>query len=208
MNLIFLGPPGAGKGTQAVMVAEKYDIPHISTGNMLRAAMQEETELGVKAKAFVDAGNLVPDEVVIGIVEERLQKEDCQKGYILDGFPRTVEQAKALDGFASINAAILVDVDDDNLIKRLAGRRTCKDCSATYHIFTYDKDTCDVCNGEIIQRADDKEETVKNRLKVYHNQTSPLIGYYEEKGILKKVDGMLPIEEVLEDIIRIVDDSK
>ena len=208
MNLIFLGPPGAGKGTQAAKVAEKYDIPHISTGNMLRAAMQEGTELGVKAKAFVDAGNLVPDEVVIGIVEERLQKADCEKGYILDGFPRTVEQAKALDGFASIKAAILVDVDDNNLIKRLAGRRTCKNCSATYHINSYSKDTCEVCDGELIQRADDKEETVKNRLKVYHSLTSPLIEFYEEKGILKRVDGMLPIEKVLEDIIGIVDDIK
>lgn len=208
MNLIFLGPPGAGKGTQAVQVAEKYDIPHISTGNMLRAAMQAGTELGAKAKALVDAGNLVSDDIVIGIVKERLQNPDCERGYILDGFPRTVEQAKALDGFASIEAAILVDVDDENLIKRLAGRRTCKECSATYHVFTYDKETCDVCGGEIIQRADDKEETVKNRLKVYHEKTSPLINYYEDKGILKKVDGMLPIEEVFEDIIRIVDDSK
>lgn len=190
MNIIFLGPPGAGKGTQAQKICDALNIPQISTGDILRRAMKEGTETGKKAKSFIDAGQLVPDEVIIDIVKERLAMDDCKQGYILDGFPRTVPQAEALDTFATIDSVIELDVKDEELVNRLSGRRVCVKCGATYHISMLNgKTTCDKCGEELIQRNDDKAETVLNRLKVYHDQTAPLIGYYEGKGLLKKIDG-------------------
>ena len=190
MNIIFLGPPGAGKGTQAQKICDALNIPQISTGDILRRAMKEGTETGKKAKSFIDAGQLVPDEVIIDIVKERLAMDDCKQGYILDGFPRTVPQAEALDTFATIDCVIDLDVKDEELVNRLSGRRVCVKCGATYHISMLNgKTTCDKCGEELIQRNDDKAETVLNRLKVYHDQTAPLIGYYEGKGLLKKIDG-------------------
>jgi adenylate kinase len=205
MNLVFLGPPGAGKGTQAAMVCKKYDIPHISTGNILRAAIAEGTEMGIEAKKHIDAGNLVPDEVVIGIVEDRLSQDDCKKGYLLDGFPRTIAQAKKLDEFASLDLAVLVDVDDEALVERLSSLRTCEDCSATYDVRTLERETCEVCNGKLIQRSDDSEETVKNRLKVYHEKTSPLVEYYESNGLLCRVNGRAEIDVVFNAICEVLD---
>ena len=195
MNIIFLGPPGAGKGTQAQRICSALSIPQISTGDILRRAMKEGTETGLKAKSYIDAGQLVPDEVIIDIVKERLAMEDCQKGYILDGFPRTVPQAEALDTFATIDCVIDRDVADQVLVDRLSGRRVCVKCGATYHLSMLNgKTTCDVCGEELIQRNDDKPETVLNRLSVYHAQTAPLIGYYEKKGLLKKIDGAQGLE--------------
>jgi len=205
MNLIFLGPPGAGKGTQAQMVCEKYSIPHVSTGNMLRAAIAQKTKMGLEAKKHMDAGNLVPDEVVIGIVKERIQENDCENGYLLDGFPRTIAQAESLAGFADIDIAILVDVDDAPLVKRLSSRRTCEDCSATYDLKKVIDGKCPVCSGKMIQRSDDSEETVKNRLKVYHEKTSPLIDYYQNHGLLCKVDGDAEIETIFSAICEVLD---
>ena len=195
MNIIFLGPPGAGKGTQAQKICAALDIPQISTGDILRRAMKEGTETGKKAKSFIDAGQLVPDEVIIDIVKERLAMADCQNGYILAGFPRTVPQAEALDTFATIDTVIELDVADQVLVDRLSGRRVCLKCGATYHLSMLNgKTTCDVCGEELVQRNDDKAETVLNRLKVYHDQTAPLIGYYTEKGLLKKIDGAQGLE--------------
>ena len=190
MNIIFLGPPGAGKGTQAQKICDALSIPQISTGDILRRAMKEGTETGLKAKSYIDAGQLVPDEVIIDIVRERLAMDDCQGGYILDGFPRTVPQAEALDTFATIDCVIELDVKDEELVRRLSGRRVCLKCGATYHISMLGNQTrCEKCGEELVQRNDDKAETVLNRLKVYHDQTAPLIGYYERKGLLKKIDG-------------------
>ena len=195
MNIIFLGPPGAGKGTQAQKICAALNIPQISTGDILRRAMKEGTETGKKAKSFIDAGQLVPDEVIIDIVKERLQMEDCQGGYILDGFPRTVPQAEALDTFATIDSVIELDVADQVLVDRLSGRRVCVKCGATYHLSMLNGEThCSNCGEELIQRNDDKAETVLARLKVYHDQTAPLIGYYEKKGLLKKIDGAQGLE--------------
>ena len=203
MNIIFLGPPGAGKGTQAQKICSALNIPQISTGDILRRAMKEGTETGLKAKSFIDAGQLVPDEVIIDIVKERLAMDDCRQGYILDGFPRTVPQAEALDTFATINCVIELDVKDEVLVERLSGRRVCGKCGATYHLSMLNgKTTCDVCGEELIQRNDDKAETVLNRLKVYHDQTAPLIGYYENKGLLKKVDGAQGLENTFAAIMK------
>ncbi|MDY0212004.1 MAG: adenylate kinase [Desulfuromonadaceae bacterium] len=204
MNLILLGPPGAGKGTQAQHLIDKYGIPQISTGDMLRAAVKAGTPMGVKAKACMDGGNLVPDEVVIGIVRERLQQDDCDQGFILDGFPRTVPQADALSVTLQqmnkkIDAAIALTVDIDALVERLAGRRTCSVCGAGYHLL-YDppRETgeCSKCGAALVQRDDDKEETVRNRMQVYAEQTLPLIEYYKNAGILHEIDGMDSIESV------------
>ena len=196
MNIIFLGPPGAGKGTQAQKICEALSIPQISTGDILRRAMKEGTETGLKAKSYIDAGQLVPDGVMIDIVKERLADADCAGGYILDGFPRTVPQAEALDGFAVIDSVIELDVADQVLVDRLSGRRVCLKCGATYHVSMLNgKTTCDKCGEELIQRADDKAETVLNRLEVYHAQTAPLTGYYEEKGLLQKIAGDQGIED-------------
>ena len=200
MNLIFVGPPGAGKGTQAKLVSKKFNIPHISTGDMLREAIRLQTQMGLKAKVLMDAGDLVPDDVVIGIVQDRLDETDCKNGYILDGFPRTIEQAISLDRFAQINEVVLVDVQDDILVQRIAGRRACKSCPSIYHTSTYDKDNCELCGSDIIQRTDDNEDTVRNRLKVYHRLTSPLIDYYQKKDILKSFNGNQDIDVIFEEI--------
>lgn len=203
MNIIFLGPPGAGKGTQAQIVCQRLGIPQVSTGDMLRAAIAAGTEMGRKAKEYMDQGQLVPDEVVIGIVKDRLADPDCQKGYILDGFPRTVEQAKALSTFAKIDVAINLDVPDDVLVKRLSGRRVCPLCGAPFHVDRLNGET--VCRADgtpLIQRDDDKAETVLNRLAVYHQKTAPLIDHYREAGLLKNIGGGLSLEEISEEIFR------
>lgn len=208
MNLVLMGLPGAGKGTQAEKIVEKYSIPHISTGDMFRAAMKEGTELGLKAKSFMDQGALVPDEVTIGIVRERLSKDDCQKGFLLDGFPRTVAQAEALENMLTdldkkIDYCLNIDVDHNILMERLTGRRICKDCGATYHLVFNPpaKDgRCDRCGGELYQRADDNEETVHNRLEVNIQQSEPLLHFYETKGYLKNINGQQDIHDVFKDI--------
>ena len=190
MNIIFLGPPGAGKGTQAQRICDALKIPQISTGDILRRAIKEGTETGIKAKSFIDAGKLVPDEVIIDIVKERLAMDDCKDGYILDGFPRTVPQAEALSTFASIDSVIELAVDDQVLVDRLSGRRVCLKCGATYHVSMLNGETtCDKCGEELIQRNDDKAETVLSRLEVYHAQTAPLMNYYGQKGLLKTIPG-------------------
>jgi adenylate kinase len=208
VNLVLMGLPGAGKGTQAEKIVGKYGIPHISTGDMFRAAMKEGTELGLQAKSFMDKGELVPDEVTIGIVRERLSKNDCQKGFLLDGFPRTVPQAAALEKLLTdlnrkIDFVINIDVDKDILMERLTGRRICKDCGATYHLIfnpPAEEDTCDRCGGELYQRADDNAETVQNRLDVNIKQQEPLLNFYEEKGYLRSIDGQQDITKVFADI--------
>jgi len=204
MNLILLGGPGAGKGTQAKKLIDEYQIPQISTGDMLRAALADKTELGLKAKEYMDKGALVPDEVVIGLIEERLAQGDCKKGYILDGFPRTVKQAEALEKVLDklgqkIDHVVSVEVDNEELVKRLSGRRTCRNCGAMFHVMfnAPRKDgVCDTCGGELYQRGDDNEETVRNRLKVYEDQTAPLIDYYVKKGLLRGVPGMGSIDDI------------
>ncbi len=196
-NIILLGPPGAGKGTQAVVLAAKLDIPHISTGDMFRKAVKDQTPMGLEAKRYMDSGALVPDEVTIGIVRDRLALEDCAKGFLLDGFPRTVYQAEALEGILeelgkALDSVLCIDVDANALIDRITGRRTCKDCGALYHIsYSPSKkpDVCDACGGPLYQRDDDKEETVRRRLEVYSQQTSPLISFYRDKGLLVDIDG-------------------
>ena len=208
MYILLMGPPGAGKGTQAANLVEKYGIPHISTGDMFRAAVKEGTELGKKAKACMDAGKLVPDEITIGIVKERLAKPDCTKGFILDGFPRTVEQADALDGILKalsirLSRAVDISVPSDVLVERAVGRRICKKCGATYHVrFNPSKaeGVCDVCGGETYQRADDSEATMKNRLSVYEAQTKPLINYYRAAGLYSEIDGSQEMSKVFADI--------
>jgi adenylate kinase len=209
MRIILMGPPGAGKGTQAEQLTKKLAVPHISTGDMFRKAIKEETELGKKAKSFMDQGKLVPDEVTIGIVKERLAEPDCQKGFLLDGFPRTVGQADALDTIlkemnVALDAVINITVFRELLIERLTGRRVCKSCGATYHvIFNPNKvdGVCDKCGGELYQRNDDKLETVGNRLDVYEAQTAPLIEYYEAKGLLKNIDGSQSMDVVLTNVL-------
>ncbi|MBE5771538.1 MAG: adenylate kinase [Clostridiales bacterium] len=196
MNIIFLGPPGAGKGTHAQMLMNELEIPQISTGDMLRQAIKAETELGILAKGFIDRGELVPDEVVIGIVKERLAQQDCQKGYILDGFPRTVPQAEALSQFAKIDCAVNLSLADEVIIGRLSGRRVCLKCGATYHTSTLNGRTdCAACGDELVQRKDDTPETIQNRLTVYAAQTAPLIDYYQEKGMLRTVECTGTVEE-------------
>jgi adenylate kinase len=209
MKIILMGPPGAGKGTQAEVLVQKLGIPHISTGDMFRAAIKNQTPLGVKAKEFMDAGHLVPDEVTIGIVEERLAQDDCQKGFLLDGFPRTVAQADALTGILAkmqvkLDGIVNIEVDQDKLIARLTGRRVCRQCGATFHeMFNAPQKTgvCDKCGGELYQRSDDSEETALNRLDVYNKQTEPLIAYYSERGLLLNINGDQAIDNVLVDIM-------
>ncbi|KAA9027615.1 adenylate kinase [Niallia endozanthoxylica] len=208
MNLILMGLPGAGKGTQAEQIIKKYDIPHISTGDMFRGAIKEGTPLGKKAKEFMDAGELVPDEVTIGIVRERLNKEDCLKGFLLDGFPRTISQAEALEQILaelgrSIDHVLHILVDPAELLARLTGRRICRNCGATYHlIFNPPKveGECDKCSGELYQRDDDNEKTVGTRLKVNIDQQQPLLEFYQEKGYLRNIEGAKPIDIVFKDI--------
>lgn len=212
MNLVLMGLPGAGKGTQAERIVEKYNIPHISTGDMFRAAMKEGTELGLKAKSFMDQGQLVPDEVTIGIVRERLEKEDCKDGFLLDGFPRTVPQADALEQMLEelgrkIDYVINVNVDQSILMERLTGRRICKDCGSTYHLVfnpPSEEGVCDKCGGELYQRADDNEETVGNRLEVNVKQSQPLLDFYQSKGYLQNIDGQQPIGNVFNDIEKLL----
>lgn len=212
MKIIMLGAPGAGKGTQAKMIAEKYSIPHISTGDIFRANIKEGTELGKKAKTYMDKGELVPDELVVDLVVDRVAKDDAANGYVLDGFPRTIPQAEALDAALSkinekVDFAIDVDVPDENIIKRMSGRRACVACGGTYHIEHVPpkkEGICDKCGGELILRDDDKPETVKNRLSVYHEQTQPLIDYYTKKGILKTVDGTVDMMDVFKAITDIL----
>ena len=196
MKMIFLGPPGAGKGTQAVRVCERLGIPQISTGDILRRAIKEQTPTGLAAKSYIDKGQLVPDSVVIDIVRERLEHDDCKNGYLLDGFPRTVLQAEALETFAKIDAVIDIDVSDEKLVERLSGRRVCLSCGGTYHVSLLGgSTTCAKCGEQLIQRDDDKAETVLSRLSVYHAQTAPLIDFYTQRGLLKAVDGAQPMDE-------------
>ena len=210
MNLILLGAPGAGKGTQAEKICEKLSIPAISTGNMLREAMANGTEMGLKAKSFIDAGKLVPDEVVIGIINERLKADDCKNGFILDGFPRTIPQAEALDNMGvRIDRVIDIEVPDDKIASRLSGRRVCMKCGATYHT-AYKKPKqegiCDVCGEKLVQRKDDMPETVLDRLKTYHEQTEPLKGFYEKKGILRVVEGQEEVADTTALTFRALED--
>ena len=208
MRLIMLGAPGAGKGTQAKRVAAKYGIPHISTGDIFRANIKNGTELGMKAKSYMDAGGLVPDELVCDLVADRIAQEDCAKGFILDGFPRTIPQAEALGAAllkmgTKIDYAIDIDVPDSSIVERMGGRRACVGCGATYHIVynpTKVEGICDACGGELILRDDDKPETVQKRLDVYHAQTQPLIDFYEKEGVLMTVDGTMSMDDVFEAI--------
>ncbi len=212
MKIIMLGAPGAGKGTQAKQIAEKYSIPHISTGDIFRANIKEGTELGTKAKTYMDQGLLVPDELVVELVADRIVKDDCKNGFVLDGFPRTIPQAEALDAALEkmgekMDYAIDVDVPDENIVTRMSGRRACLNCGATYHIVTIPtkvEGICDKCGTEVVLRDDDQPETVQKRLTVYHEQTQPLIDYYSNQGILKSVDGTLPMEDVFEAIVEIL----
>ena len=212
MNIIMLGAPGAGKGTQAIQLADKYQIPHISTGDIFRANIKQGTELGKKAKTYMDQGLLVPDELVCELVVDRLQKDDCAKGFILDGFPRTIPQAEALtealDKVGSkIEYAINVDVPDANIVERMSGRRACVNCGSTYHIVnipTKVEGICDKCGEAVVLRDDDKPETVQKRLEVYHEQTQPLIDFYEAKGVVKTIDGTQPMDQVFAAIVEIL----
>lgn len=212
MKIIMLGAPGAGKGTQAKRIAERYSIPHISTGDIFRANIKNGTELGKKAKAYMDRGELVPDSLTLDLIIDRFKESDCQNGYVLDGFPRTIPQAQALDDALKadndkVDYAVNVEVPDENIINRMSGRRACLSCGATYHIKynpVKNEGICDVCGQELVLRDDDKPETVKNRLDVYHKQTQPLIDYYKKQGIERDVDGTLDMEEVFEAIVRIL----
>lgn len=212
MKIIMLGAPGAGKGTQAKKIAAKYQIPHISTGDIFRANIKNGTELGMKAKSYMDAGGLVPDEITIGMLLDRIHEADCEKGYVLDGFPRTIPQAESLtkalaDRGEAIDYAVNVDVPDENIIHRMSGRRACLGCGATYHI-VYNapktENVCDACGQQLVLRDDDKPETVKKRLDVYHDQTQPLIDYYKKAGVLAEVDGTRDMDEVFQEIAEIL----
>lgn len=212
MKIIMLGAPGAGKGTQAKKIADKYQIPHISTGDIFRANIKEGTELGKKAKSYMDQGQLVPDELTLELIMDRFQNPDCKDGYVLDGFPRTIPQAEALtEALAkkgeTIDYAINVEVPDENIINRMGGRRACLGCGSTYHIVyapTKTEGICDRCGEKLVLRDDDKPETVKNRLNVYHNQTQPLIDYYTKQGKLAEVDGTMSMEDVFGAIVKIL----
>jgi adenylate kinase len=213
MNLILLGPPGAGKGTQAQRMVERYHLPQISTGDILRAAVKGSTPLGTKAKGFMDQGQLVPDEIVIGIVEERLKEKDCHPGFVLDGFPRTIPQAEALQPILAkirktIDHVINIEVESEELIRRLTGRRTCKNCGAMFHVHFQPPKTegiCDRCGGTLYQRGDDKEETIRTRLKEYEKQTAPLIEYYRDKKTLRSIQGVGGPDQIFDQIIRLLD---
>ena len=215
MKIVMLGAPGAGKGTQAIKIADKYDIPHISTGDIFRANIKGGTELGQKAKSYIDKGELVPDEVTIGMLLDRIAQDDCKNGYVLDGFPRTIPQAASLtEALKSqgdqIDFALNIDVPDEAIIERMSGRRACPKCGATYHIVYAAPKTeniCDKCGTELIIRSDDKPETVKDRLNVYHQQTEPLIAYYKTAGVLREVDGTQELPKVFEDVVAILSEN-
>ncbi len=204
MKVVLLGAPGAGKGTQAKRISDFYAIPHISTGDIFRENIKNGTELGQLAKSYMDKGQLVPDEVVVSIVEDRLKKEDCQKGWLLDGFPRTLEQAESLAKFTDVDVVLDIEADFGLLEDRLCGRRVCPGCGASYHISTYSEPDCERCGQTLVHRDDDTKEVVRSRLEVYEKQTRPLIEYYAEKGVLKTVDGNLPIEECFAQIREIL----
>ena len=210
MKLIFLGAPGAGKGTQAEVISEKLSIPTISTGNIIRAALKNGTEMGLKAKEFIEAGKLVPDDVVIGIIKDRLAADDCANGFILDGFPRTIPQAEALDNMGIIiDKVVDIDVPDENIVNRMSGRRVCKACGSSYHIENKKpkvEGVCDACGGELQIRKDDAPETVLDRLNVYHEQTEPLKDYYAKCGKLRSVEGTAPITEITAAILKVLED--
>lgn len=213
MRLVLLGPPGAGKGTQASAIVKKYNIPHISTGDIFRENIKQGTELGKKAKEYMDKGLLVPDDLVVSIVKDRILEEDCKAGFLLDGFPRTVNQGEALDDELSqmnlkLDKVINIEVEKEVLIERAIGRRICKNCSATYHIkFNLPKKEgiCDICGGKLYQRDDDTRETVEKRIEVYQKQTKPLIDYYVEKGLILNVDGTKPIDELFKEIVKVLE---
>lgn len=215
MKIVMLGAPGAGKGTQAIKIADKYDIPHISTGDIFRANIKGGTELGQKAKSYIDKGELVPDEVTIGMLLDRIAQDDCKNGYVLDGFPRTIPQAESLtEALKSqddkIDFALNIDVPDEAIIERMSGRRACPKCGATYHIvYAAPKmeNICDKCGTDLIIRSDDKPETVKDRLNVYHQQTEPLIAYYKAAGVLREVDGTQELPKVFEDVVAILSEN-
>lgn len=216
LRAVLLGPPGAGKGTQAVRLVEKYEIPHISTGDIFRKNIKEGTELGKKAQEYMNAGALVPDELVVDLVKDRLQQDDCKNGFLLDGFPRTIFQAEKLDEFLSesnqkMDIVINLKVEKEALVKRLTGRRVCKDCGASYHIVNIPpkkEGVCDICGGELIQRKDDNIETVENRINVYEEQTAPLIGYYKEAGSLVDFDGEASLDEVFDAIVKAIGEQE
>ena len=202
MKLIFLGPPGAGKGTQAAGVSAHLGVPHISTGDMFRSAIRNQTPTGLEAKRYLDAGELVPDSVTIAMVKERLSMDDCKSGYLLDGFPRTVEQAIALDAISAPDAVVDIDVPDERLLSRLTGRRICGKCQGTFHISKLaDEHACPVCGGELYQRNDDQPDTISTRLAAYHEQTEPLIGFYTERGKIRHVDGTAGLEDTTKAIV-------
>lgn len=216
MNIILMGLPGAGKGTQASEIVKKFPIPHISTGDMFRKAIKDETDLGKEAKSYMDRGELVPDEVTVGIVKERISEDDAKKGFLLDGFPRTIEQAEALNNIMSeldrnIDAVINIEVPEEELMNRLTGRRICEKCGTTYHlVFNPPKvdGVCDIDGGKLYQRKDDNPETVSNRLSVNVKQSKPILEYYDEKGVLKNIDGAKDIDEVTKDVIDILNQLK
>ena len=213
MKIIMLGAPGAGKGTQAKMIADKYQVPHVSTGDIFRANIKNGTELGMEAKKYMDQGQLVPDELTVKILLDRVAQPDCEKGYVLDGFPRTIPQAEVLDKALaelneSIDYAINVDVPDENIVRRMSGRRACLSCGATYHIEHIppkQEGICDTCGQELVLREDDKPETVLNRLEVYHKQTQPLIDFYTSKGVLESVDGTVDMKDVFAAIVTVLE---
>ena len=208
MKLILLGAPGAGKGTQAAILQDKLGIPTISTGNILRAAIKNETPIGLKAKSYMDAGHLVPDDVIIGIISERLQEPDCANGYILDGVPRTIAQAEALEAAGiRFDAVVAIEIPDERIVDRMSGRRVCEACGASYHIVSVPskvEGVCDVCGGKLVQRKDDKPETVLDRLSVYHKETEPLKGFYEARGILKPVEDCPTVDETSRAILAVL----
>ncbi|MHA1595492.1 MAG: adenylate kinase [Candidatus Baldrarchaeia archaeon] len=216
MRIILFGPPGAGKGTQAKKLSEVFGIPHIATGDILREEVARGTELGKLAKSYMDRGELVPDDIIIRIIEERLKREDCRNGFILDGFPRTMAQAEALDDLLrrlniKLDAVINLEVSDDEVVRRLSYRRICKKCGKIYHLMfdpPKEDNICDMCGGELYQRDDDKEEVIRNRLEVYRKQTLPLLKYYEEKGLLININGERSIDEVFNDIIRVLESKR
>ena len=209
MNIIMLGAPGAGKGTQAAVLCEHFNIPTISTGNIIREALRTGTEMGLKAKSFMDAGQLVPDEVVIGIVKDRLQEDDCKAGYILDGFPRTIPQAEALDEMgANIDCVIAIEVQDDVIVNRLSGRRVCEKCGRPYHTESLKpkvEGVCDDCGGALVQRKDDQIDTIKNRLDIYHKETEPLVNYYKEQGKLVVIEGQDTVADTTDAVLKAIE---